>query len=405
MFALSIIKAIEDRAKAAKIEPAALLALVECETSGTPFEQDGRTPAFLYERHIAYREAKKKSGALQAAFVRAGLAIPKWSKATQYKDEGTSAKRLDLIARARKIDEEVANRSASWGLGQTMGFLARDLGYASATEMVAKMSGNVPAQIDGMIAELRKSKLVDALNAHDWAHVARGYNGPSYAANRYDTRLADAHKRWLRRLDTIAGGSVAASAELAPAQIKAAQVKLRALGYHGVGATDGRMGRNTIGAISAFQAHEGLPVNGQLDEATLKALDGAEPVEVSRERDRATADDLKAQGSKTITAADHAGLLGKLKAIGGGAMVCGGGAEKLGLLDRAQDGVDKVNQAKGIWESVQDLAQPALDHPAVIVAGVVLIVAGVATWWIAEQIKAHRLADHRSGVHAGPIEG
>ena len=58
---------------------------------------------------MAYREAQKK-GVLNQ-FVNAGLAIPKWNKATQYKDQGSSAKRIALITRARAIDENVANRS------------------------------------------------------------------------------------------------------------------------------------------------------------------------------------------------------------------------------------------------------------------------------------------------------
>src|SRR5262245_40651321 len=96
MFSAIVTNAIIAAADRAKIERAALLALVEVETSGSPFEQDGRTPALLYERHIAWRMAAKVSKALQSAFARLGLAIPKWSKATQYKDQGTSAKRLDL---------------------------------------------------------------------------------------------------------------------------------------------------------------------------------------------------------------------------------------------------------------------------------------------------------------------
>ena len=38
----------------------------------------------------------------------AGLSIPKWNKATQNKDQGSSAKRIALITRARAIDENVA---------------------------------------------------------------------------------------------------------------------------------------------------------------------------------------------------------------------------------------------------------------------------------------------------------
>lgn len=402
MFSATLVKAVADAATALGLEPAAALALVEVETSGNPFEQDGRTPALLYERHIAWRMAVKVSKALQAAFARAGLAIPKWSKATQYKDQGTSAKRLALIANARAIDAEVANQSASWGVGQTMGFLYAELGFASACEMVDHMTCNLAGQIDCMMREITNKHLVVPLNAHDWARVARIYNGPGYAANRYDTRLADAYKRWVRKL--AAGGNAATVPDNMPAdEVKALQKKLRALGYAGVGNPDGRFGVKTVGALSQFQAHEGLTVTGKLDDATREALKTAEPIEAPRERKQATASDLAEAGSKTVQAADKGSLFAWLKG-GAGTVLAGGGAvEKLGLLDKAQDGIDKANQAKGIWDSFLDLVHPIFAGPAPILVGLVLIAAGVAAYFLFERIKAYRVADHNSGAHAGPL--
>jgi hypothetical protein len=151
MFSKTLIDAIVAEAGKSGIEPAALLALVEVETSGAPFEQDGRTPTLLYERHVAWRQAAKISKRLQSAFAAAGLAIPKWSRSTQYKDQGTSAKRLALIARARAVNAEIANQSASWGVGQTMGFLYPELGFESACAMVEHMAGNLAGQIACMV--------------------------------------------------------------------------------------------------------------------------------------------------------------------------------------------------------------------------------------------------------------
>ena len=96
---------------------------------------------------------------------------------------------------------------------------------------------------------------------------------------------------------------------------------------------------------------------------------------------------------------------GKAKILAG--TVFGGGAvaEKVGLLDQAQDAVDKVNQAKGLYDSVHDLAASLFGSPTVIAVGIALIVAGVAVWLLAERIKAHRVDDHRTGRNAGPIEG
>ena len=401
MFSQSIVNAIGEAADKAGIERAALLALVEVEASGKPFEEDGRTPALLYERHIAWRMAAAVSKALQSAFALAGLAIPKWSRSTQYKDQGTSAKRLALIAKARAINEEVANRSASWGLGQTMGFLYKELGFASACDMVEHMTGNIAGQVDCLIGEVTRAKLVAPLNAHQWAVVARGYNGAGYAANRYDVRLADAWKRWTRKL----AAGTAAAPDMSVAEVKALQKKLRALNITSVGTPDGVFGAKTVGALSQFQTHEGLPVTGKYDDATREAMKSAEPIESVPERKRTSAADLKAAGSRTIATADKIGLVGKAKILAG--TVFGGGAvaEKVGLLDQAQDAVDKVNQAKGLYDSVHDLAASLFGSPTVIAVGIALIVAGVAVWLLAERIKAHRVDDHRTGRNAGPIEG
>lgn len=399
MFSQSLVKAIGEAANKARIEPAALLALVEVETSGNAFEEDGRTPALLYERHIAWRMAAKVSRAMQSTFARAGLAIPKWSKTTQYKDQGTSGKRLALIARARELDEEVANRSASWGLGQTMGFLHAELGFASACALVEHMSGNVAGQLECLIAELRNKRLVEPLNAHEWARVAEVYNGAGYRANRYDVRLADAWKRWTRKLGGVA---MLAPDDMSAGEIKALQARLRKLGYAGVGNPDGRFGVKTVGALSQFQAHEGIPITGKLDDETREALKSAEPIEPPRERKAATARDLVEAGSKTVKAADNGSLFAWLKGTVGTVLVGGGAAEKMGWLDTAQGAIDRANQAKGMWESVCDLAQPLFAGPAPILVGIALIAAGVAAYVLFERVKAYRVADHNSGVHAGP---
>jgi hypothetical protein len=402
MFSQSLIDALVEAADKAGIERACLLGIAEIEAAGSPFESDGRTPTLLYERHIAWRQAAKVSRMLQSVFAAAGLAIPKWSKATQYKDQGTSAKRLSLIARARAVNEEVANQSASWGIGQTMGFLYPELGFASANAMVDRMTGSVAGQIECFVAELKNKHLIAPLNAHQWAVVARGYNGSGYAANHYDTRLADAWKRWTRKIAAGPAAMALAPDDMTHEEIKALQTKLRALGYSSIGRPDGDWGTKTIGALNQFQAHEGLPQTGKYDAPTREAMKTAEPITQPRARADATAADLRDEGSKTIKTADAGGLFGWVKGTVGTVFVGGGAAEKLGLLDTAQAGIDKANQAKGIWESACDLAHPLFAGPAPIVIGLVLIVAGVATWFLFRTIKAHRVADHNSGVHAGP---
>ena len=399
MFSDKITQAVTAAAKTHGIEPAALLALVEVETGGKCFEEDGRTPAFLFERHVAWREAKRRG--VLAAFVRAGLAIPKWDRATQYRDQRSSAQRLALMRAARAIDAETALRSASHGLGQIMGNLAERLGFADAADMVGHMTGSLDGQIDCLIRELTATHLVAPLNAHEWAHVARIYNGSGFAQNRYDVRLADAHKRWRRRLISTDGRAAPPEQSLSRDEVRSIQRRLRELGFAEVGSADGVWGTRTVGAIAAFQTHEGLPVSGHYDEATRAALNVAAPRAPSRERAEATAADVKAQGSRTVAHAENLSWWGRLKIWLGLGALGGGAAEQGGLLGQAQDAVDKAHQARGIYDSLHELVAPLLGDPVVVVFGVVLIVAGVAVYLSARRIVAARLADHRSGAHAG----
>lgn len=182
------------------ITPAALLAVVEIESAGKAFEVDGVTPQLLFERHVFYRELTKLAPDKVAAAEAAELTRKSWDKATQYKDQGTSKGRLALIAQARAIDIEVANRSASWGLGQTMGFNAKMIGYASATLMVKAMA-DLPTQVECMIREIKRTNNTDNLRGRQWAEFARIYNGAGYRQNSYDTRLATAYAKWTKALD------------------------------------------------------------------------------------------------------------------------------------------------------------------------------------------------------------
>ncbi len=202
MFSQNVVNQTIRIARVNHINAAGLLAVVEVESNGQPFELDNRTPRFLFERHIFYRELKKRAPTRLKRAVDLGLAIPKWNRATQYRDQGTSRGRLALLEKARAVDSECANRSCSWGVGQTMGFLAEEHGYGSATQMVSAMiTGGVTAQIECMVTEIKNKKLADKINKRDWAGFARVYNGPGYAANQYDTRMATAFTRWQRKLD------------------------------------------------------------------------------------------------------------------------------------------------------------------------------------------------------------
>jgi hypothetical protein len=390
MFSQEIIDAIVAAAEANHWPASALLAVVECETSGKPFEQDGHTPSLLFERHKFYSELKKLQPSKLSAAIRGGLAIPKWSRSTQYKDQGSSGGRLNVIAKARAIDEEVANRAASWGLGQTMGFNAERLKYEDATHMVGELSKGIAEQIDALVREIKTDHLEKYLIAKNFTAFARGYNGPGYAQNQYDTRMRTADARWERRLAQIGDGSFQPKPGKTVTMVY--QTKLKALGFN-VGKVDGDWGDLTTGACSAFQRREGLKVTGHPSDETTALLDNSnEKREVSTERATTTVDDLRASGSQTIETADKGSLISKIM-IGSGVI---GGLDKTGALDQAQEVVGKVQVAKGVLDSVHDLAVGLAPYWWVGV-----IVVGFITWKLYGDVIKRRLHDHQTGVHLG----
>ena len=171
-----------------------VLAVIAVESSGKPFERaDPTLPTLLFERHKFYANlsAEKRNAA-----VKAGLAVPKWDKAHQYKDEGTSAGRVTVFRRAVDFGgAEVASLSCSWGLMQIMGSNHAACGFKNATEMVCAFT-TVEGQLRGALEFIKHTRLLSKLQHKDWAGFARGYNGAGFKANRYDTKLADAYANY-----------------------------------------------------------------------------------------------------------------------------------------------------------------------------------------------------------------
>lgn len=169
-----------------------LHAFLDVETRGTGFDSHGR-PINLFEPHIFYRQL---SGEKRARAVREGLAYQKWGTAPYPKDS------YPRLLKAMSIDETAALKSASWGLGQILGSNHLAAGYATVQGMVTAFMEDEENHLAAAVNFIKANKLDDDLRRHDWAGFARGYNGPSYAKNRYDVKLAEAFAKWSRIKDT-----------------------------------------------------------------------------------------------------------------------------------------------------------------------------------------------------------
>ena len=173
---------------------------VECRGSG--FDAQGR-PLILYEPHVAWRCLRGPQE--QLGWQSRGLAYQNWGEKPYPKDS------YPRYLAACQINPEVAAKACSWGLGQILGENFKAAGYSSATQMAIAMAMGEDEQA---LAQARfiaaNPKMLAALIGHDWAGFASRYNGPGYAKNGYDGKLARAYFRF--KADPWAGFNGAASA-------------------------------------------------------------------------------------------------------------------------------------------------------------------------------------------------
>lgn len=168
-------------------------AFMEVEAGGSGFDKQGR-PKMLFEPHVFFRNLP--SGSALRSAVERGLAYRRWGQAPYPRD--SYPRLLDAI----ELDETAALMSASWGLGQVLGENYKMLHYGSPQDMVRAFMADEEAHLRGMVDFLIVNHIDDDLREHDWAVVARVYNGPGFRANGYDRKLAAAYKRWQGIKDT-----------------------------------------------------------------------------------------------------------------------------------------------------------------------------------------------------------
>jgi len=184
-------KDIEKAAKTLGLEPCALSAVCQVEADGDGFLPDGR-PKILFEGHVFWKELKKVGIAPeQYAASNANILYPKWTKA-HYQG---GAKEYDRLNRAKRIHEDAALKSASWGAFQIMGFNYAVCGCGSVQEFVEAMHGGYAGQLEMLGGFLKANNLIRHLNSRNWAAFARGYNGSGYTVNSYDVNLRQAYEK------------------------------------------------------------------------------------------------------------------------------------------------------------------------------------------------------------------
>jgi hypothetical protein len=236
-----------------EVDSATVWALLSVETLGCGFLAD-RRPQILFERHVFHALT---GGKWDATYPDISSAQPGGygpSGATQY----------GRLGQAVALDQNAALQSASWGLGQVMGENYAKTGFANVHDMVTAMCGSEDGQLATVTAFIVASGLQSSLKTQDWATYAHRYNGPDYAKNNYDSRLAKFYT-------DFKGG-----ATVPDLSIRAAQLYLLFLGFNPQG-IDGQAGAHTLTALHNFQSARGLPLTTGFDAGVVATLSAALP--------------------------------------------------------------------------------------------------------------------------------
>lgn len=178
--------AIQYEACRIKVEPEALRAFIDVESSGLGFDTATGKIIIQFEpvwfrRHEPYAPSGK------------------WS----LNKVERQAREWEAFNDAWSINPESAMKSTSIGLGQVMGFHFERLGYTTVGEMWDDAKRGEERQIHQMAEFINTDqRLTKALREKDWHQVARLYNGAGYQEvakkyNRtpYNISMAEAYAR------------------------------------------------------------------------------------------------------------------------------------------------------------------------------------------------------------------
>lgn len=186
-----------------RCEVPAIKAVAKTESAGAGFYGDG-FPVILYERHLFKRLTKGKYN----------TSHPHLSGSQGNYGPAGKNQRVKF-SQAFALDPDAAMMSCSWGKFQILGLNHKICGFDTVGEFVEAMKESEGRHLDAFVAFVIGNKLDKALRDKNWAAFARGYNGPGYAKNRYDIKMADAYRKFVSEaFDLPISAALAQSSEL-----------------------------------------------------------------------------------------------------------------------------------------------------------------------------------------------
>ena len=183
---------IKDAAKKLGVEYAALKAVIEVEARSSGFFSTGE-PAILFERHKFWEQL----GDIRWFTMRLKIMALHPRVCNKYSGGyGRYSEQHAKLAIAASYNRDIALQSASWGIGQVMGYHWESLGYPSLQSFINDMYHSEERQLEAMMRYIKVNNLVDELQRHDWTGFAKGYNGKGYAKNNYDEKLRQSYGKY-----------------------------------------------------------------------------------------------------------------------------------------------------------------------------------------------------------------
>ena len=173
------------------VEVPAMKAVVKIEagSTGRGFSKEG--PALInFDLSVFRRNAARRGINLE----KYRKSHPEVFKAPDIRKYGSQqAAQNARLESALEIDSVLAIESSFWGMFQIGGFNWKLCGTSSPQEFMRRMETSEQEQLNLFANFLENTGLVKHMRTRNWAAFARGYNGPSYAARKYHTRLSTAY--------------------------------------------------------------------------------------------------------------------------------------------------------------------------------------------------------------------
>ena len=176
-------------AETLQVERAALQAVAEVESGGSGFlDTRPPRPKVLFEGHYFHRLTGGRFDTSHPT-----LSFPTWTRRHYAK---TGLGEWARLEQAIALDRAAALQSASWGAFQIMGANYAQASFADVEAFVAAQTASAESQLECFTRFIGRRWYLVPLREKDWALFAERYNGPAYAKNQYDIKLARAYAAW-----------------------------------------------------------------------------------------------------------------------------------------------------------------------------------------------------------------